>query len=59
MTEPIKLMVGTPCFGGQLSTFYFASMFKLQRALRAYPNVELTVQLRDGDALITRALGPM
>src|ERR1035437_7966232 len=55
MTEPIKLMVGTPCFGGQLSTIYFASMFKLQRALRAYSNVELTVQLRDGDALITRA----
>lgn len=55
MTEAIKLMVGTPCFGGQLSTLYFASMFKLQRALRAYPNVELTVQLRDGDALITRA----
>ena len=55
MTEPIKLMVGTPCFGGQLSTLYFASMFKLQRALRAHPNVELTVQLRDGDALITRA----
>jgi hypothetical protein len=55
MIEPIKLMVGTPCFGSQLSTLYFASMFKLQRALRAYPNVELTVQLRDGDALITRA----
>lgn len=55
MTEPIKLMVGTPCFGGQLSTIYFASMFKLQRTLRAYPNVELVVQLRDGDALITRA----
>jgi hypothetical protein len=55
MTEAIKLMIGTPCFGGQLSTLYFASMFNLQSALRAYPNVEMTVQLRDGDALITRA----
>jgi hypothetical protein len=55
MTGSIKLMVGTPCFGGNLSALYFASMFKLQSALRAYPNVELTVQLRDGDALITRA----
>jgi hypothetical protein len=55
MTEAIKLVVATPCFGGQLSTLYFASMFKLQRALRDYPNVELAVQLRDGDALVTRA----
>jgi hypothetical protein len=30
-------------------------MFKLQHALRAYPNAELTVHLRDGDPLITRA----
>lgn len=59
MTEAIKLMIGTPCFGGQLSTIYFASMFKLQSALRAYPNVEMTVQLRDGDALITRARANM
>ena len=55
MTDAIKLVICTPCFGGQLSTLYFASMFKLQNALLAYPNVELTVQLRDGDALITRA----
>ena len=55
MTERIKLVVGTPCFGGQLSTLYFGSMFKLQRELRAFPNVELAVQIRDGDALITRA----
>ena len=55
MSESIKLVVGTPCFGGQISTLYFSSMFNLQRALRAYPNVELAVQLRNGDALITRA----
>jgi len=55
MIESIKLVVGTPCFGGQLSTLYFSSMFNLQRELRAYPNVELAVQIRDGDALITRA----
>lgn len=55
MTDSIHLFVATPCFGGQLSTLYFASMFKLQTALRAEPNIELTVRLRDGDALITRA----
>lgn len=55
MTEHFHLFVGTPCFGGQVSTIYFASMFKLQIALRSYPNVKMTVRFQDGDALITRA----
>lgn len=55
MSDSIHLVIGTPCFGGQLSTLYFASVFKLQKALRNYPDVELTIQLRDGDALVTRA----
>jgi hypothetical protein len=55
MTGPIRLAIATPCFGGQVSSIYAASIFKLQRALRAVPEIELVIHLRDGDALITRA----
>src|SRR5271156_6480800 len=55
MTEQIHLVVATPCFGGQVSSIYASSIFKLQSAIRAKPNVEFKVLLRDGDALITRA----
>jgi hypothetical protein len=55
MTERIHLVVATPCFGGQVSSIYASSIFKLQSAIRAKSNVELKVLLRDGDALITRA----
>src|ERR1700738_4021977 len=55
MTDQIHLMVATPCFGGQVSSIYAGSIFHLQRAARSMPNVGLTVQMRDGDALITRA----
>src|ERR1700744_6703124 len=55
MTEKIHLVVATPCFGGQISSIFAASIFKLQSAIRSKPNVELKVHLRDGDALITRA----
>src|SRR5260221_2425162 len=55
MTEQIRLMVATPCFGGQVSSIYAGSIFHLQRAVRSKPNLDLTVLMRDGDALITRA----
>jgi hypothetical protein len=55
MTDRVRLAIATPCFGGQVSSIYAASLFKLQRALRALPEIELVVHLRDGDALITRA----
>src|SRR5260370_13616552 len=55
MTDQIHLMVATPSFGGQVSSIYAASVFHLQRAARSRPNVDLTVLMRDGDALITRA----
>jgi hypothetical protein len=55
MTERIHLVVATPCFGGQVSSIYASSIFKLQSAIRAKPNLEFKVLLRDGDALITRA----
>jgi hypothetical protein len=55
MTDRVRLAIATPCFGGQVSSIYAASLFKLQRALRTVPEIELVVHLRDGDALITRA----
>ena len=55
MTERIHLVVATPCFGGQVSSIYASSIFKLQSAVRPLSNMNLKVELRDGDALITRA----
>ena len=55
MTEQIHLVVATPCFGGQVSTIFASSIFQLQRAVRSMSNMDLKVELRDGDALITRA----
>ena len=55
MTERVHLVIATPCFGGQVSSIYASSIFALQRELRATSNVNLTVHMRDGDALITRA----
>src|ERR1700730_3662423 len=55
MTDQIHLVVATPCFGGQVSSIYAGSISHLQRAVRSLPNLNLTVQMRDGDALITRA----
>jgi hypothetical protein len=55
MTDQIHLVVATPCFGGQVSSIYASSIFRLQSALRSMSNVDLKVHLRDGDALITRA----
>ena len=55
MTDQIHLVVATPCFGGQVSSIYAGSIFQLQRAVRSRSNFDLTVLMRDGDALITRA----
>jgi hypothetical protein len=55
MTDRVRLAIATPCFGGQVSSLYAASIFKLQRALQANPEIELVIHLREGDALITRA----
>jgi hypothetical protein len=55
MADPVHLVVATPCFGGQLSTIYAQSLFKLQKVLRATPEIEMSILLRNGDALITRA----
>jgi len=55
MTDRTHLVIATPCFGGQVSSIYAGSVFHLQRAVRSTPDTDLTVLMRDGDALITRA----
>jgi hypothetical protein len=55
MAESIRLVVATPCFGGQVSCLYLASMLKLQGTLKSYANVRMKLELDDGDALITRS----
>jgi len=51
----VNLVVATPCFGGQISVLYAASLFKLQKLVRTYGEINLKVVFKDGDALITRA----
>jgi hypothetical protein len=51
----VNLVIATPCFGGQISILYAASIFKLQTLVRAYRDVSLKILFKDGDALITRA----
>ncbi len=55
MADDIHLVVATPCFGGQVSSLYLAAMLKLQGALRGYSNIRMTLELDEGDALITRS----
>jgi hypothetical protein len=52
---PINLVVATPCFGGQISVLFAASLFKLQKLIRSYSDLNLKILFKDGDALITRA----
>lgn len=51
----INLVIATPCFGGQISVLYAASLFKLQALVRTYRDFGLKILFKDGDALITRA----
>ena len=50
----VNLVVATPCFGGQISVLYAASLFKL-KLVRSYSQFTFKVLFKDGDALITRA----
>ncbi|MBV8841067.1 MAG: hypothetical protein JO000_31395 [Alphaproteobacteria bacterium] len=54
-TSRIKLVVSTPCFGGQLSVRFANSLLKLQQWARRFDDLDLNVNFKDGDALITRA----
>ncbi len=49
----IHLVVGTPCYGGQVTSVYAASLLKLQEACRQR-DVTFGVLMPGGDALIPR-----
>jgi len=55
MGQKVHLVVATPCFGGQVSSLYATSLFKLQNALRSYDDIRLKLEMEQNDALITRA----
>lgn len=48
-----KVMIATPCFGGQVFVNYYMSMLRLMSNPPA--GVSFTVRLRTGDSLVTRA----
>ncbi|HEY5128191.1 MAG TPA: hypothetical protein VIJ35_13025 [Bradyrhizobium sp.] len=50
MTDQVHLVVATPCFGGQVSSIYAGSIFRLQPAVRSMSNIDLKVLMRDGEA---------
>jgi hypothetical protein len=52
--NPIHLVVGTPCYGGQVASPYFASILKLQEACQK-EGIGLTFLMPDGGDLIQRA----
>jgi hypothetical protein len=54
MTDRIHLVIGTPCFGGQVTSHYAQSVLKLQQQCIAR-SIELGWLMFGGDALITRA----
>ncbi len=49
------LVVGTPCYGGMVTKFFTTSLLKLQNACLQRGDIDLSVNLLSGDALITRA----
>jgi len=51
----VNLVIATPCFGGQVSVLYAASLVRLQKLVRTYSRFNFKVLFKDGDALITRA----
>ncbi len=56
MPEPrTHLVVGTPCFGGLVTSLYATSLMRLQNACQQRGGIDLSVNLLSGDALITRA----
>ena len=55
VTQTARLFVATPCFGGQVSHIYTASLLKLQQAVAARPPMTVRFVMRPDDSLITRA----
>ena len=55
MSKPrTHLIVGTPCFGGQVTSLYTTSLMRLQSACVQRGDIDLGVNLLSGDALIPR-----
>jgi len=55
MSQPRPhLIVGTPCYGGQVTSVYTTSLMKLQAACAQRGDIDMGVNLLWGDALITR-----
>jgi hypothetical protein len=52
--QPIHLMVGTPCYGGQVTVPYFTAALRL-RDYCGKNGIRLTFAMPWGDALVTRA----
>jgi hypothetical protein len=56
MSQPrTHLVIGTPCYGGQVTSVYATSLMRFQLACTQRGNIDLSVNLLSGDALITRA----
>ena len=56
MPEPrTHLVIGTPCYGGQVTSVYTTSLMRLQLACAQRGGIDLSANLLSGDALITRA----
>jgi hypothetical protein len=51
---PPHIVIGTPCYGGNVTQHYMISMIKLYAACSGR-NIDLSFRLLGGDALITRA----
>src|SRR5581483_226743 len=49
------LVIGTPCFGGLVASTYTTSLMRLQLACAQRGDIDLSVNLLSGDALIPRA----
>ena len=55
MSEPRPhLVIGTPCYGGQVTSVYATSVLKLQHACHRRGDLDFSVLMPWGDALITR-----
>ncbi len=56
MSEPrTHLVIGTPCYGGLVTSLFTTSLMRLQHACAQKGDIDLSVNLMSGDALITRA----
>jgi hypothetical protein len=52
--NPIHLVIGTPCYGGQVASVYFSSILKLQESCQR-EGIALTFLMPDGGDLVQKA----